>query len=398
MHNVGFTGSRAEQYINLEQLVYKTDPFGKALTGRTPERIEDETGIKKELIFPPDGKILYVGDPWQRMGKELDESHGSNLTIIDYEFGETASFETDDEKFRERIQYKAETNIKTVTDFLEEAEDNDLNSKDIDWLQVYRTKLHTAHALSESAVSDTDYSQAAEAWGALRDYIEKIHRAELMAQEQQSTEPGDPLTRIEIHENEALAYFRTDAWYMAVDGERGFRDIPDWKNIIYPKLENKRSEMYGLPEKELEHQLNAWKKSYIDEIRLEKMTEHTNVVQAIFPQLPFANESFDRFVASWSISAHTFSELDKDGFDLYWEEILRVLKVDGEAYIFPLNYYWEPDVDFIDSLIDLSKTHPEVQWCILDGTGEICQINSPSDVYGDEFTLIIYKEPGVTDQ
>lgn len=84
-------------------IVYETDPVDKALTGRTSEIIEEQTGISKEVLFPLNKKILYVGDPWQRMGKELDKSHGSDLTLIDYEFGDAVSFVSDDEYFRNKL-------------------------------------------------------------------------------------------------------------------------------------------------------------------------------------------------------------------------------------------------------------------------------------------------------
>ena len=42
----------------------EVDPAHKALTGRTPERIEQETGIDRHQMFPDHGRILYIGDPW----------------------------------------------------------------------------------------------------------------------------------------------------------------------------------------------------------------------------------------------------------------------------------------------------------------------------------------------
>lgn len=81
------------QFERISKKIEEYDRACKALTGRTPERIEEEDGIKKEWAFPDEAKILYVGDPWQRMGKEIDKG---NLTIIDYEYGEVASFITDE--------------------------------------------------------------------------------------------------------------------------------------------------------------------------------------------------------------------------------------------------------------------------------------------------------------
>ncbi len=121
---------KTQKLQELTNLVYQIDPMEKALTGRTPTRIEEETGISADEIFPMNTKILYVGDPWQRMGKELDESHGSNFTLIDYEFGEVASFVRDDDFFRARIEAKGWSCIETFQQLIES---NSYSEKEIAW-------------------------------------------------------------------------------------------------------------------------------------------------------------------------------------------------------------------------------------------------------------------------
>lgn len=381
---------KPDKLNELTELVYETDPYGKALTGRTPERIEEETGIPQDEMFPQDADILYVGDPWQRMGKELDESHGSRLTLIDYEFGEVASFETNDESFRHRIEWKGEHTQNTLENLLAEGAEI-YTDKDIVWMQAFKELLQEANDLSQNAKTDADYYNASEAWTRAREFIEVTHKAQLEEQEQQQKEPGDPDQPYDSPEQEDIASFRTDAWYTCVDGERGFKDIPDWKNIIKPKVDAKEKELAHLPEEERERQIADWTRTWIEEIRLQKKTEKANVVEAVFPQLPFKNESFDRFVASWSISAHTFSQMDTEGFNTYWDEIRRVLKPGGSAYIFPLNFYWEPDQQFIDSLKQLETRYPDMSYEIRDTVGHLSQIDNEQDVYGDEFTLILHK-------
>lgn len=88
-------------------VVLEIDPRLKALTGRTPEIIEEETGLPPEELFPEDKDILYVGDPWQKMGLERD----NRRMIIDCEFGEMASFVDDRTEFEEEIQPLAEKRI-----------------------------------------------------------------------------------------------------------------------------------------------------------------------------------------------------------------------------------------------------------------------------------------------
>ena len=77
----------------------------------------------------------------------------------------------------------------------------------------------------------------------------------------------------------------------------------------------------GMRSDEAEDGANRKTKGWVEEIRLKKVPKQANVVEAIFPELPFAPASFDRFVASWSISAHTFGVLNEAGFRGYWEEI-----------------------------------------------------------------------------
>jgi len=340
-------------------LVYETDPLDKALTGRTPERLEEETGIPTEIMFPKDAKILYVGDPWQRMGRELDESHGSNLTLIDYEYGEVASFVRDDENFREGIASKGGYLEGQLAAMVSEDAIGGYDEKETAWLKHFNVLVKEADTFSENAESDENYEKASEAWSNAREYIEKTHKAEVEEKEQQEPEPGDTLSD-ENYEDDGLACFRTSAWYTCVYGERGFRDIPDWNNIIKPKLEALEQELSGLPELERERRIANETRGWIEEIRLQKRAEKSNVVEAVFPQLPFKDEAFDRLVASWSISAHVFAELDKEGFEVFWDETHRVLVDQGEAYIFPLNYYYYVDETLISSLEKMKEKHPDM--------------------------------------
>jgi len=348
---------RDSQRARVVGTVYESDPMAKALTGRTPKIIEEETGISKEIMFPPDKTILYVGDPWQRMEKEIDSP---NLTIIDYEFGETASFITDNEAFREGINRTGGCLLQTVSGLLESG---DWQAEDNQWLVEFRDLVDKSYQVSLSAEGFDDYSKAAVAWSEAKEHIEKNYREQLdkISAEEQS-DPCDLINR-----GDPLSIFRTEAWYDCIYGERGFRDIPDFNNKILPKIEAKRKELQekGVSAEEIENEIEGWKKTWIDEIRLVKKTKKAYVVEAVFPELPFKPESFDRFVASWSISTHTFAELDEEGFATCWREIKRVLKDDGEAWIFPLDYYWNPDRVFLDSL-----EQSGMEWQMYDSYGE----------------------------
>lgn len=375
-----------EKLRSLAELTKDVDAHGKALTGRTPERIEMDTGIPKEVIFPKDARILYVGDPWQRMGKELNKSHGENLTIIDYEYGEVAKFINNDEWFRESIKSKGEWSSERIDELLKDLDSDELEEERI-WLKEFKNLLENAIDLSNDAESDEDYRKSAESWKKARKYIEDSYEQEITSEEQKESEPGDP----QFAQDEAydpLSAFRTEAWYTCVYGERGFRDIPDWNNIIKPKVDRLEKSLEGMPLAEKRREINNYTRGWIEEIRLEKKPENTNVVESLFPELPFADESFDRFVASWSISAHMFSELTGDEFGVYWDEIYRVLENGGEAYIFPLNYYYEVDNILLDSLEEAAKKHPDLKYGFFDYEGTPLEL---TELYGDEYTLVLHK-------
>ena len=358
-------------------IVFEVDPIGKALTGRTPKKIEEETGIPVEEMFPKDSKILYIGDPWQKMGTELDQSHGSNLTIIDYEYGEVASFIFDEKNFRDNIKFKGTYLLELLNDILNDENKDQLEHDDFEWLTSFLDLVKHAHSLSEAAVTDEEYLSAAEAWKKSREYIETTYKNELEKKEQASSEPGDSYN---YDDNlDKLGSLKTYAWYEGVYGERGFRDTLDWKNIIEPKVKALESDLKGLPEAEKNKEIASATKSWIEEIRLHKRTESSNVLEAVFPQLPFKDDSFDRMVASWSISAHVFAELDETGFEVLWDETQRILKEGGKAYIFPLNYYYEVDSTIISSLENMKIKHKLMDYTILD------------DESGNKYTLVITK-------
>lgn len=352
---------KQDNTIRIADLIYETDPYQKALTGRTPQRIEKETGIPKENIFPEGKKILYVGDPWQRMGKEIDNP---NLTIIDYEYGDIASFITNNDEFRVSIERKANellTNIERMN------REYKISEKESQWMNEFRVLVEDAYHNTIDAKDLSGYSLPADAWAAAKKFIEDSYKKEIEELDiKEHSEPGDPAKYAS-----PLSIFRTKSWYDCVYGERGFRDIPEWQNVIIPKLNEKRRELIsnGVKGEELEKQMSQWKRGYIEDSRLMKVPEKANVVEAVFPELPFTNASFDRFVASWSISAHSFEHFEPDDYMKSWEEILRVLKKDGEAYIFPLQFSYYEDNGLHQALLDISKIKG-VNWQLYDEYGE----------------------------
>ncbi len=361
----GFERHNGEKAQEIAGQIYKTDANDKALTGRTPADIEQETGIPAEDMFPVDSKILYVGDPWQKMGIELDESHGSNLTIIDYEYGEVASFVRDNKTFREFI---SENGVSLSSKLFSMTAPEALRSyteENAQWLAEFYELVQKANQLSQIAKSDAEYATAARAWAAAKEHIENSNKKKKESDQQNN---GDELSD-----------FKKDAWYVCVKGERGFTDIPDWNNIIKPKVDALARKLAHLPKDQRKKTIANETRSWVESIRLQKHTEKSNVVEAVFPQLPFKSESFDRLVASWSISAHMFAQLDEEGFEVLWDEVHRVLKDNGTAYIFPLNYYYKVDETLIASLEYMKTKHPDMDYRIKDNDD------------GEEYTLVLYK-------
>ncbi|PIW75564.1 MAG: hypothetical protein CO002_01285 [Candidatus Portnoybacteria bacterium CG_4_8_14_3_um_filter_44_10] len=317
--------TQGQERERIRELILEYDGNEKRLTGRTPEEVAKVAGFEKEKLFPPGKRVLYVGDPWQKLGKEMNDP---NLTIIDYEFGESVSFLKDEKEFREDILEKAERLLKEIAVI---KQNNSLSAQEIVRTDEFAGLIERAARLSQKAGYFTKgenpsekYSEAAVAWERAKRYIEEIARTKKEG-------------------NQRLAMFAKNSWYDCVLGERGFRDIPDWHNIIFPRLES----LIGEKEKTNGEKLSAgeinalvekYQKQYIDDIRLKKQVEKPNVVKAMFPFLPFKDKTFDRFVSCWAISTHVFSEMETEDFEYYWREIIRVLDEDGEAFIFPINY------------------------------------------------------------
>lgn len=350
------------EHPRLAETVYQTDPQSKRLTGRTPEQIEEEIGISKEEIFPEDQQILYVGDPWQRMGLEIDNN---NLTIIDYEYGEPASFIDDNSEFHTELASKINETLREADYLLEHA---DLNEFEKEWLVEFRQKITSAQYLSKAQDID-EYHKLADAWHELKLLIEEAYQ--------------NP----QLQHDPWLIRLRKESWYLCVFGERGFRDIPDWENIIKPKLERDASELKNqdLTSEERDKKLGLKRKQYIEEIRLKKKPEKASIIEGVFPELPFKGKSFDRFIASWSISAHTFEELDRDGFEAFWQEISRILKAGGRAYIFPIDNNRVSEIDLVDSLKSCAEKFG-FSWQFFDQSGQ------PESELEYAHTLILTKQ------
>ena len=291
------------------------------------------------------------------MGKEIDDNR---LVIVDYEYGETASFIRDKNRFKQDISHRSENLLHKLTSLRTY---RTLTPDESSWLDSFETIIQQARLSIENLDNISQYPEAASQWLKAKEYIDEAYR------KQQTN--GDAGDKTQICDD--ISYFRTDAWYDCVLGERGFRDLYDWEHIIMPKVKQKEQELshkQDITEEEKQTIIDSWIRTWINEIRLEKKPAKAHVVVGVFPQLPFKDKHFDRMVASWSISAHLFAYLDHDQFMVCWKETARVLADEGEAFIFPLTYEDIDQETILNSLYEAQHMYG-ITFELLDNTGTL---------------------------
>lgn len=87
----------------------------------------------------------------------------------------------------------------------------------------------------------------------------------------------------------------------------------------------------------------------------ERLSRGARAVKGLFPVLPFPQGSFDRVLSLNAISMHPFVELggftDRE-WELWWGELLRVLKPGGRAYIGPFDTLSEYETGIMKRKLD----------------------------------------------
>ncbi len=347
-HNVSHNADTCKsEGSNIIDTIYQADA-AKALTGRTPKDLILETGLPENELFPEDKPVLYVGDPWQKMGTEKDNP---NMTIIDYEYGEPATFIKNIERFKNTINY----NIKKLNREL--GINKESHYERVDLYENFQRYFDQAVSTTDNADLHGNFSgctEASLAWIDLREYIGSV-RAEVESNAIALDKYGE-------------SNFWRDSWYSANKLAQGFADVPDYYQIVLPKLEEFKEKISELSEKDREKALRKKERALIEDIRLVKKPKEAHVVQGVFPELPFKSDSFERLVFSWSISVHSFDQFDDNDFYICWQEILRVLKPGGKAIIFPVNE--EENGNRIAGTLNYYKSQKRLDWQVLDETGK----------------------------
>ncbi|TAL49933.1 hypothetical protein EPN81_04260 [Patescibacteria group bacterium] len=271
------------------------DQEGKALTGRKIDQYENESGIQERELFPEGARVLNIGDPWQVLDKQ-------GVVNLEYETGEEADFVYDQERFLASILPELErmqANVEGIRSYDESF------ANELAW-RVNAVKEH-----SESGISLEDYPNESKV---LYDITRLIS---------------------EHHGNDDSQGEAREIWYAAMRLARGFEDVHYTETVIEPTITKEVIQQKGLSKEERDVLIGR----LVEEFRGQKKYKHAELVKGAFPDTLFEDKSFDRITASWSISAHMFGVMNAHQFGVVWKELDRILKKDGVAYIWPLDYY-----------------------------------------------------------
>lgn len=293
----------------LIELARPIDERDKALTGRKMEDYMYESAIMQDELFPQDGNILNIGDPWQTLDRQ-------GITNLEYATGEEASFVSNAEVFFKMLE-KQFTAIEHEIKYIATIQPKVAES--------IRWKLNSLREFLQMGLSVQDYPKIAQV-------------AQQIAREFAELVP-DVYNRY------------PNPWYAAIDIARGFSDLHLTEKVIQPILDKEAIERKGLTEKgeqELRRQL-------IEKYRGQKKYKESELVKGAFPNTDFDNNSFDRITASWSISAHMFGVMDAKHFSTTWKETDRLLRKDGAAYFWPINYQFDDPSELFNSVETYTK-------------------------------------------
>lgn len=421
LHNKFFQGGNepGKPTVELSELSRKAveiDFDQKALTGRTPEDLELDTGISAERFFPEGKKVLYVGDPYMVMGKIYDNP---NFVTIDYEFGDQNQFIYSEEELAETLGFRADDVVEGINYILEKNTypNDDFNLILEEVLPLLKTAINNSREIFENTdfglpESREQCKKAIQDWELVRSTIGK-KRSDLRGEINKMQKNLDGESYFESIWLKNKKQDLDTVWYLALDVIRGFNDLPDYYEKVEPDIvdlleeeqekERKEKEAAGeifeeWSDEKIEEFYSDHYRKFSDKIRpkRERQPEESSVIRGAFPSLPFKEKSFDSFVASWSLSTHFFKELDEEKFGLCWEEMMRILKSDGEAFIFPLNWNFDDEQKekMIESLQEFSKKNPQFLWELWMGENQKIVLGNDINLAD---TLFIKKKAGDDD-
>ncbi|MBI2550933.1 class I SAM-dependent methyltransferase [Candidatus Uhrbacteria bacterium] len=337
--------------------VHTIDAEQKVLTGRHALDYAEESGVPYTVLFPEGAEILNIGDPWQTLDLP-------GVTTIDYEYGEEAEFVTDPVAFLVSAPEQLALAATTLSQWAREQGENQRGTEGRFIAQELR-RLGAAMPEARSLGSFPAFGDR------LLAAAKRISAFEL-----REKQDGKRWASVPLAEDK-----RKQAWIKIDRLGRGFHDAHLTLTVIEPAIRQAALERHGLT-KPQEDQL---RRELIEAHRFHRKTEHADIRKGTFPDVPLPDHSFDRLVASWSISAHLFPELKPQQFAHYWEEIHRLLKKDGVAVIWPI--YRGNEEALAKSLKEYARLGGDA--CVLPFSSETSDNNEPVFVRAQQFQQAI---------
>lgn len=322
--------TRAKYIEEIRKLIRDLDIPEKALTGRKVESYEIGSGISKSELFPKGGKVLNIGDPWQTLDLP-------NVLSIDYETGEEALFPATYEKAIEDFNNRKKRllgSIETespITEPLNEILDLDFTPAN-DLLTAWREVQQT--------VQENDLKDMSQFADIGQQVFEFGHQMSAFREEYEEWKKKQK--NVSHYDD----YYFMEAWYKVQDLGRLYADAYTWEYEIKPAIAQEAVRKKGLSDEEEQEIIRR----VVCQKRFLKKTKFADFKKGAWPEVWFPDGSFDRITASWSLSAHVFREMKPEHHQFYFDEMDRVLKKEGCAYIWPLGYWYDNFNDLYDGI------------------------------------------------
>lgn len=108
--------------------------------------------------------------------------------------------------------------------------------------------------------------------------------------------------------------------------------------LIQFHLDNKL-ETLSFVDRDLAFQVEQARVSQLEQmIGIRQLAKRAQVKHEVFPDTSLEPESVDRLVASWSVTAHALHRMNRNEVKDLFVEMDRILKVGGQATLFPMDY------------------------------------------------------------
>lgn len=320
---------KREKYIKeIRRLIQELDIPEKALTGRKVESYEMGSGVLESELFPEGGKVLNIGDPWQTLDLP-------NVLSIDYETGEEALFPStyeqaieDFDDRREKLLGVIDGNIVGRLTEIADLGFSPANDLLISWREVQR------------AVGSNDLENMSKFADVGQQVFDFGHEMSAFRKEYEEWEKEQE----DVDRDDDVHFM--ESWYKVQDLGRLYADAHTWEYEVGPAIAQEAVRNKGLSDEEEREIVRR----VVAQERFLKKTKYADFKKGAWPEVWFPDESFDRITASWSLSAHVFREMKPEHHKFYFDEMDRVLKEEGCAYIWPLGYWYDNFDDLYDGI------------------------------------------------